>query len=66
MQKRNQNSSIHIRNLLEVQPIYRGAKTALSKTLKTLTIKVKNQQNKHKQKDKVLNIARNKSKTPIR
>jgi len=34
--------------------------------LKTLTIKVKNPQNRHKQKDKVLDIARNKSKTPIR
>jgi hypothetical protein len=41
------------------------AKTALSKILKTFTIKVKKQQNKHKQKDKVLNIARNKSKTSI-
>ena len=52
---------------LRVQSIYKGgAMSALSKTLKTLTIKVKNQQNKHKQKDKVLNIARNKSKTPIR
>ena len=27
--------------------------------LKTLTIKVKNPQNRHKQKDKVLSIARN-------
>jgi len=44
---------------LRVQSIYKGGAMSARARLKTLTIKVKNPQNRHKQKDKVLSIAKN-------